>query len=66
MGERGRLKALAYDWEHVAGQVLDFYHKTLNESPRKIDFQREESVYFAPESAGDEITTQGKTDANVS
>lgn len=37
MGARGRLKALGYDWENVAMQVLDVYHKTLNESPRKND-----------------------------
>ncbi|MFC1911729.1 glycosyltransferase family 4 protein [Chloroflexota bacterium] len=34
MGARGRLKALEYDWEKVAGQILDYYTKVLN-SPRQ-------------------------------
>ncbi len=35
MGAKGRLKAIEYDWEHITEQVLNIYHKTLKESPRK-------------------------------
>ncbi len=30
MGERGRAKAAAYDWSHVAVRVLDFYEETID------------------------------------
>lgn len=30
MGERGRVKAAAYDWSHVAVRVLDFYEETID------------------------------------
>ena len=34
MGEKGRVKALAYSWEKVAGQVLDYYQE-LREKKRR-------------------------------
>jgi len=34
MGARGRLKALEYDWEKVAGKILDYYTRVLN-GPRR-------------------------------
>jgi len=37
MGARGRLKALEYDWEHVAQRVLDYYISVLNGLPRQAD-----------------------------
>jgi phosphatidylinositol alpha-mannosyltransferase len=30
MGERGRVKAAAYDWSRVAERVLDFYEETID------------------------------------
>jgi len=39
MGAKGRLKALEYDWEHIAQRVLNYYLRVLNESPRKEEFQ---------------------------
>jgi phosphatidylinositol alpha-mannosyltransferase len=30
MGSRGRAKAAAYDWSHVAVRVLDFYEETID------------------------------------
>jgi len=30
MGQRGRIKAAAYDWSHVADRVLDFYEETID------------------------------------
>jgi len=35
MGDRGRLKAGEYSWEHVAQRVFDYYVRVLNEFPRK-------------------------------
>ena len=32
---RGRLKAMEYDWEHIAQRIMDFYAKVLNETPQK-------------------------------
>ena len=32
MGEKGKLKAAEYSWEHVAQRVVDYYTKMLNES----------------------------------
>jgi phosphatidylinositol alpha-mannosyltransferase len=33
MGAKGRLKAMAYSWEHVAQSVLDYYIRVLSEPP---------------------------------
>ncbi len=33
MGDRGRLKALDYSWEHIAQRVLDYYIRVLSEPP---------------------------------
>jgi len=38
MGARGRLKAIEYDWKHIAQRLLDYYLRVLNESPRKEEF----------------------------
>jgi phosphatidylinositol alpha-mannosyltransferase len=29
MGERGRVKAAAFDWSHVATRILNFYDETI-------------------------------------
>ena len=35
MGDKGRLKALEYDWEHVAQRVMDYYLSVLNGPQRR-------------------------------
>jgi len=32
MGDKGRLKALEYDWEHITQRLLNYYAKVLNET----------------------------------
>ena len=31
MGDKGKLKAMGYSWEHIAQRVLDYYIRVLNE-----------------------------------
>jgi phosphatidylinositol alpha-mannosyltransferase len=44
MGTRGKLKAMEYDWAHVAQRVLDFYLETLNDSSQKEPIQEKEAM----------------------
>ena len=44
MGAKGRLKALEYDWEHIAQRVVDYYLEVLNKPLRKEIFPEKEVV----------------------
>lgn len=44
METRGRLKALEYDWEHIAQRIMNFYLKVLNEPPQKEEFPETEAM----------------------
>jgi len=44
MGAKGRLKAVEYDWEHIAQRVLNYYLEVLSESPRKEGFQETKAI----------------------
>jgi len=35
MGERAKLKAMEYSWEHIAQRVLNYYARILSEPPWK-------------------------------
>lgn len=58
MGERGQVKAAAYDWSHVAGRVLSFYDETISahldgltaHGSRVNDVRRALSLWAAPRS----------------
>lgn len=44
LGAKGRLKAMEYDWEHIAPKILNYYHSILNEPPRKESFQETKAI----------------------
>lgn len=44
MGAKGRLKAVEYNWEHIAQKILNYYHGVLSESPRKEGFQETKAI----------------------
>jgi len=44
MGDKGRLKALDYDWEHIAQRVINYYLKVLNKPPQKENIPEVESA----------------------
>jgi phosphatidylinositol alpha-mannosyltransferase len=44
MGDKGRLKALDYDWENVAQQVLNYYVSVLNGPRRKKESSKIEAI----------------------
>jgi len=44
MGKKGRLKALEYDWEHIAQRVMNYYLSVLNGPRRKEGAQRTEAI----------------------
>lgn len=39
MGAKGRLKAVEYDWEHIAQRVMNYYLEVLGKSPMKEGFR---------------------------
>ena len=44
MGANGRVKALEYDWEHIARRILNYYLSVLNELPRKEGLQESKAM----------------------
>ena len=44
MAERGRAKAVEYDWKNVAQKVMGFYLSVLNGPRRKEDFQETRAI----------------------
>ena len=44
MGDKGRLKAVEYDWEHIAQRVFNYYLSVLNGPRRKERSQKTEAI----------------------
>ena len=44
MGAKGRLKAVEYDWEHIAQKVMNYYLSVLNGPQRKEVSQKTEAI----------------------
>jgi len=44
MGDRGRIKAQDYSWEHIAQMVLNYYMKILSQPPWKKQFSEFEAT----------------------
>jgi len=44
MGNKGRLKAVEYDWGHIAQRVMDYYLSVLNGPRRRERFQETKAI----------------------
>ena len=44
MGDKGRLKAVEYDWAHITQRVMNYYLEVLSESPRKEGLKETKAI----------------------